>query len=84
MASPWALERFGGLTGALSRLLPQALGSALEKAFARRATARTKPDQVCDDQRQALRHVVTFTANSNQGLLDMRWGEASITERPRC
>ena len=30
MASPWALDRFGGLTGALTRRLPQAIGTALE------------------------------------------------------
>jgi hypothetical protein len=82
MATPWALERFGGLAGAMSKLLPQAVGSLLERAFPGRRTARTPSDDA-GHRRQALRHTVRFTCNSNQGLLDTRWGEAAIVDDRR-
>jgi hypothetical protein len=81
MASPWALERFGGLAGAMSKLIPQAVGSVLERAFPTRHAAETATDDD-DGRRRALRHAVALSFNSNQGLLDTRWGEAAIpTER---
>jgi hypothetical protein len=81
MASPWALERFGGLTGALSKRLPQAIGSALERAFTRRDATDPTPDDEPAGRQQALRHVVLFAGSSNQGgLLDSRWGEPGITD----
>jgi hypothetical protein len=80
MASPWALERFGGLAGAMSKLVPQAIGSLLERALPSRRAARAATDDAPEARRQALRHVVTFTGNSNQALLDTRWGEAAFTD----
>ncbi|MEV6844102.1 hypothetical protein [Actinoplanes sp. NPDC051411] len=80
MASPWALDRFGGLTGALSKRLPQALGAALERTFAKRATADAPPDKAPGTRRPALRHTVLFSGSSNQALLDSRWGEPTITD----
>ncbi|HEY0530147.1 MAG TPA: hypothetical protein VGD29_00945 [Actinoplanes sp.] len=81
MASPWALDRFGGLTGALSKRLPQALGAALERTFAKRAaTTEPPPDEAPGTRRPALRHTVLFSGSSNQALLDSRWGEPTITD----
>ena len=82
MASPWALDRFGGLTGALSKRLPQALGAALERTFAKRDTTDAPPDdeQAPGPRRPALRHTVLFSGSSNQALLDTRWGEPTITD----
>jgi hypothetical protein len=80
MASPWALDRFGGLTGAISKRLPQALGAVLERTFAKRATADPQPDEAPGSRRQALRHTVLFPGASNQALLDARWGEPTITD----
>jgi hypothetical protein len=82
MASPWALERFGGLAGAMSKLIPQAVGSVLERAFPTRHAAETATDDDAGGRQRALRHTVALSFNSNQGLLDTRWGEARIpTER---
>jgi hypothetical protein len=80
MASPWALDRFGGLTGAISKRLPQALGAVLERTFAKRATADAPPDEASGTRRAALRHTVLFSGSSNQALLDTRWGEPTITD----
>jgi hypothetical protein len=81
MASPWALERFGGLTGALSKRLPQALGSALERAFTRRNATDPATGDEPDRRHRALRHTVLFAGSSHQGgLLDSRWGEPGITD----
>jgi hypothetical protein len=80
MASPWALERFGGLAGAMSKLVPQAIGSLLERALPSRRAARATTDDTPEERRRALRHVVAFTGNSNQALLDTRWGEAPFTD----
>lgn len=80
MASPWALERFGGLTGALGKRLPQAIGAALERTFAKRAATDPPPDETPGSRRQALRHSVLFAGSSNQALLDSRWGEPTITD----
>jgi hypothetical protein len=77
MASPWALDRFGGLTGALTRRLPQAIGTALERAFARRTTTEPPTEEPAGRSR-ALRHTVLFAGSSNQALLDSRWGEPTI------
>jgi hypothetical protein len=81
MASPWALDRFGGLTGAISKRLPQAVGAALERTFARRtATTDPPPDEAPIRRRRALRHSVLFSGASNQSLLDSRWGEPTVTD----
>jgi hypothetical protein len=82
MASPWALDRFGGLTGALSKRLPQALGAALERTFAKRATTEDTPpdDESTGTRRPALRHTVLFAGSSNQALLDTRWGEPTVPD----
>jgi hypothetical protein len=82
MASPWALDRFGGLTGAITRRLPQAIGTALERTFAKRATATTDepPGGESPGRRPALRHTVLFAGSSNQALLDTRWGEPTTTD----
>jgi hypothetical protein len=79
MASPWALDRFGGLTGAITRRLPQAIGTALERAFARRTTAEPPVEEPAGRSR-ALRHSVLFAGSSNQALLDTRWGEPTIND----
>jgi hypothetical protein len=81
MASPWALDRFGGLTGALSKRLPQALGAALERTFTKKATTDPPPDdEALGTRRPALRHTVLFSGSSNQALLDTRWGEPTIND----
>ena len=80
MASPWALERFGGLAGLVGKRVPQAVGSLLERARPSRRAARAATDDAPDARRRALRHAVTFTGNSNQALLDVRWGEAAFTD----
>ena len=80
MASPWALDRFGGLTGAISKRLPQAIGAALERARSRRLAADPPPDESAERRRTALRHSVLFAGSSNQALLDSRWGEPTITD----
>jgi hypothetical protein len=81
MASPWALDRFGGLTGAITRRLPQAIGTALERTFIKRAaTDPPTTDEPAGGRRPALRHSVLFAGSSNQALLDTRWGEPSITD----
>jgi hypothetical protein len=83
MASPWALDRFGGLTGAITRRLPQAIGTALERTFTKRAATTTDPpttDETPGSRRPALRHSVLFGGSSNQALLDTRWGEPTITD----
>jgi hypothetical protein len=80
MASPWALDRFGGLTGALSKRLPQALGAVLERTFAKRAATDSPTDEAPGIRRPALHHTVLFRGASNQALLDTRWGEPTITD----
>jgi len=80
MASPWALDRFGGLTGALSKRLPQALGAALERTFAKRAATESPSEEPSGNRRQALRHSVIFSGASNQALLDSRWGEPTVND----
>jgi hypothetical protein len=82
MASPWALDRSGGLTGAITRRLPQAIGAALERTFTKRAATTDPPptDEAPGSTRPALRHTVLFTGASNQALLDTRWGEPTITD----
>jgi hypothetical protein len=80
MASPWALERFGGIAGAMSKLIPQAVGSLLERARPSRRATRAATADPADERRRALRHVVAFTGNSNQALLDVRWGETAFTD----
>jgi hypothetical protein len=83
MASPWALERFGGLPGAIGKRLPQAIGTALERTLARRAATETPTETTAEadaGRRRALRHSVLFAGTSNQGSLDTRWGEPSILD----
>jgi hypothetical protein len=82
MASPWALDRFGGLTGAITRRLPQAIGTALERTFTKRATTvdTPDPDEAPGTRRPALRHSVLFAGSSNQALLDTRWGEPTVSD----
>jgi hypothetical protein len=80
MASPWALDRSGGLAGALGKRLPQAIGAALERTFARRATTDHRSDDDPGSRRPALRHSVLFAGSSNQALLDSRWGEPGIRD----
>jgi hypothetical protein len=81
MASPWALERFGGLAGVVSKRFPQAFGAALERVLTRRHAARTATTEDTEDRRRrALRHVVGMSFNSNQGLLDTRWGDTAIAD----
>jgi hypothetical protein len=75
MASSWTLERFGGLAGGLSKRLPQAVGLVLEKVLARRRATVPATDIERETRRRALRHTVIFAGNSNQSLLDVRWGE---------
>jgi hypothetical protein len=80
MASPWALDRFGGLTGALSKRLPQALGAALERTFAKRSATTDAPADEAPGRREALRHSVIFSGASHQALLDSRWGEPTVDD----
>jgi hypothetical protein len=80
MASPWALDRIGGLPGAIGKRLPQAVGAALERTFTKRATTDHPSDDDPGRRRRALRHSVLFAGSSNQALLDTRWGEPTITD----